>query len=415
MYNHFLLLLCSSFGLCANITNKSQCENTAHLFSTQHAICISTDELEEPPLGWSQTPRCFNGASKTYCAHTLLYYRSSRGLSLISTPEAANGVLEAHEHALGEEKYSLGTARSSSEKRKTEYPAEDLYEVRDIPGKGKGVIAKRPISKGDVILLDSPALLTSARLPIYLAPPEGAKLLETAVRNLAHDDQKAILALDKPPGTDGVDVILKTNSFSCQFNDKGVGDEYLCLFPRVSRINHACRPNANAKFIPRTLLMEIRALRDVVPGEEISISYGEVDLKYADRQRLYSGNWGFTCTCDLCTAGEAEVRESDERRERFAQLHRSLGSLTAENFDAQRVLRWEYEVLEISEKEGMEVLVTEDLERMAYIFDGLGRRAEAINWARKAKESLLRWKLGPYASSDDLKRIEELLSQLEQT
>ncbi|KAL1593223.1 hypothetical protein SLS60_010831 [Paraconiothyrium brasiliense] len=333
-----------------------------------------------------------------------------RGLSIISTPEAADGVLKARQYTLDEEEYSSKTKEFVL--RASRSSQADLYDVHDIRGKGKGVIAKRRISKGDVIMLDSPAIVSSARLPIHVTPSEGSELLETAASMLKGEDYNTIMALDKPAGATGLDAILKTNSFSCRFNDGGVGDEYLCLFPQVSRINHACQPNANAKFIPPTLLMEIRAMRDIEPGQEITISYGKVDLKFAERQKLYHDNWGFKCTCNLCASGIYKITESDWRRERFAELHQMLETLTTETYDAEQVVQWENEIFEISQTEGLEVLVTEDMERMAYVYAGLGNRSEALAWGQKAKRNLLQWKLGPNQFNDDHKRIEELLLEL---
>lgn len=222
--------------------------------------------------------------------------------------------------------------------------------------------------------------------------------------------RKEVLALDAHDGT-GLDGVMETNSFSCRFDDGATGDNYLCLFPEVSRVNHACRPNANAKFSSKTLLMEIRALRDIIPGEEISIAYGQVDLQYEERQKLYTQNWGFACTCELCAASKDAIAESDKRRMRFKQLHDMLASLTAETYDARRVLNWEKEIIEISEREGFEALVAEDMERIAYVYAGLGAHLEAISWAQKAEENILQWKVGPGETSNDLKRLKELLEQ----
>ncbi|KAK7187508.1 hypothetical protein PSPO01_06242 [Paraphaeosphaeria sporulosa] len=394
-----LLLLCSPLVLCSKARAIFQCENPAHLPNQQQTICAPADSRLRPSLEWSLAPTCSKSTTSTYCAHTLLHYRNNRGLSIISTPKAAQGVFEAREHLLDEEGHAVGT--------------DDCYEVRSIRGKGKGVISKREIKKGDIIMLDSAAIVSSARLPLHITPHEGSKLLETAARMLTEEDYDAIMALDKPSGTTGLDAILKTNSFSCQFNDGGVGDEYLCLFPKVSRINHACQPNANAKFIPRTLSMEIRALRDIPPWQEITISYGKVNLKYAERQKLYKENWGFKCSCNLCASGIYKLAESDWRRERFTQLHDQLEALTAEDYNTEQVIQWENEILGISETEGLEVLVTEDMERMAYVYAGLGRHSEALAWGLKAKQNLLQWKLGPKDTSDDLKRIEELLVDLQ--
>ncbi|KAF9739489.1 hypothetical protein PMIN04_000721 [Paraphaeosphaeria minitans] len=364
----------------------SQCENSAHLSGHQHTICASADSKLRPSLEWSLVPTCSKGITRTYCAHTLSDYRNNRGLSIIGTPKATQGVFEAREHLWGEEGHVLIRIKSPADKNGC--LKDDRYEVRSIRRKGKGIISKREIKKGEVIMLESAAIVSSAQLPLHITPNEGSELLRTAARMLPEEDYSAIMALNKPSGTTGLDAILKTNSFSCQFNDGGVGDDYFCLFAEVSRINHACQPNANAKFILRTLAVEIRALKDIPLWQEISISYGKVDLKYAERQ-------------------------SDWRRERFTQLHEHLEASTAEKYETERAIPWENEILEISEKEGLEVLVTEDMERMAYAYASLGKHSEALDWGHKAKQNLLHWKLGPKDTSDDLRRLEELLVELQ--
>lgn len=260
-------------------------------------------------------------------------------------------------------------------------------------------------------MLDSPGIIASAQVPMHVSPSEGSRLFQSAITMLDDLTRQEVLALDGHGDTD-INGILEKNAFSCQFGDGGTGDDYLCLFPEVSRINHACRPNANAKFSSRMLSMEIRALQDIAPGEEISISYGKVELKHSERQSLYSANWGFACSCDLCTASKSAIAESDWRRERFGQLHEMLVSLTAESYNVERVLGWEKEILAISEVEGFESLIMEDMERMAYVYAGLGHIAEAVLWAQKAKENLLLWKISSGNDSDDLKRVEELLKEL---
>jgi hypothetical protein len=221
-----------------------------------------------------------------------------------------------------------------------------------------------------------------------------------------------VLSLDMSHSDTALENVMKTNSFACQLDDSDVGDAYMCLFPSVSRINHACSPNAHARFIPRTLLMEIKALRDIAVGEEISISYGKIELKHAERQRLYKDGWNFKCTCSMCTASKYEIAGSDQRRARFSQLRRMLDSLTVETYDAQQIVAWEKELMEISAVEGLDILLAEDYERLAYVYAGHGMKRDAITWATKAKESLVEWKITEGAPNNELVRIEALLQEL---
>ncbi|PVI04630.1 SET domain-containing protein [Periconia macrospinosa] len=347
---------------------------------------------------WSDAPDCLQGREgKKYCVHTTSRFRGG-GLSIISTPEAAEAASSAFAYA----------------RKQAHYPHDEWLEVKDIPGKGKGLVAKEILKKGKIIMVDAARVITSSKVPFYLQPGEGLNLYNSAVERLPPKDRALVLDLDKSKKGTGVDDILKTNSFGCIFPDgsEGEGDGYLCLFPLVSRINHACRPNANAKFMPRSLLMEIKALRDIQPGEEISISYGRIDLKHAERQDLYQKGWHFTCTCSLCTADAYAISGSDQRRKRFTWLREQLNSLTSETYDTEQVLAWEKEVLEISEKEGFEVLIAEDLERMAYVYNGLGKKDTAIMWAKRAKKNLLNWTVVDGGLNNELDRIDALLREL---
>ncbi|KAI0044070.1 hypothetical protein FA95DRAFT_1460274, partial [Auriscalpium vulgare] len=58
-----------------------------------------------------------------------------------------------------------------------------------------------------------------------------------------------------------------------------------------------CVPNAMIRWDAPTLTLEIRALRPILPGEEVTISYVHAyelhDKRKSDMQQRY----GFTCTC----------------------------------------------------------------------------------------------------------------------
>jgi hypothetical protein len=221
-----------------------------------------------------------------------------------------------------------------------------------------------------------------------------------------------VLALDQSLGGSKAEDIMKTNAFACQLADGDVDDAYMCLFSSVARINHACQPNAHARFVPKTLSMEIKAQRNIAAGEEIGISYGRTDLKHAERQALYQEGWNFKCTCSLCTASHYDVAGSDQRRARFAILRKLLENLTAETYNAQQIVAWEKEVMEIGQREGLETLLAQDYERLAYVYAGHGMMGDARRWAKMARESLLEWVVVDGGPRNQVRRIEELLREL---
>lgn len=346
---------------------------------------------------WSHIPFCVaRRGGLEYCTHTTANFRDGHGLSVIANPTAADAISAAF--------YAS---------RKVERVSEVGLDVQTLPGKGKGLITTRPVTKGQTILLDSPRIIASAQFPSLVTHAQGQSLFKTVLEQLPVVDRNLIMSLDMSLGGTDIENVMKTNAFACQINDGHVDDAYMCLYPSVARINHACVPNAHARFIPRTLMMEIKAVRDIVAGEEITISYGKIDLQSAERKKLYQDGWNFTCTCSLCTASSYEIAGSDQRRARFAQLRQILENLTAESYDAQQVVAWEKEVIDLSEQEGLDILLAVDYERLAYVYAGHGLLNDARVWALKAKKSLNDWKVAEGGPDNEIVRVMELLAELE--
>jgi len=397
-----------AFGLYAYAS--PQCPNAPHQFAVQAQLplqlphCPYTTGNTEPlpketplqHLPWSHDPACAQGKQKKYCTYTTSETRGGHALSIIARPVAANAISAAF-LALNGEHQSL----------------DDGLEVRAFPGKGKGLITTKALKKGETILLDTARIIASSHFPTQVTRAQGQTLFSAVLDRLPRADRNSVLALDQSLGGSKVEDIMKTNAFACQLADGEVDDAYMCLFPSVARINHACQPNAHARFVPKTLSMEIKAQRDIAAGEEIGISYGKIDLKHADRQALYQEGWNFRCTCSLCTASQYDVAGSDQRRARFAQLRKMLENLTAETYDAQQIVAWEKEVMEISQREGLDTLLAQDYERLAYVYAGHGMMGDARRWAKMAKESLLEWVVVDGGPRNQIRRIEDLLKELD--
>jgi hypothetical protein len=371
-----------------------------HALSDQTPLCLNEDsttpdEQFDHPV-WSHRPICITKNEKEYCTYTTDDFRTHHGLSIISTPTAADAISSAFPFTQ--------SARQVSE---------DHLTVKSIPGKGFGLITTRNIPKGTTILLDAPRIIASAAFPAHVLHSQGSLLFTNALSQLPVPDRDLVLSLDQSLGGTPMEDVMKTNAFACQLHDGGEDDAYMCLFSSVARINHACRPNAHARFIPSTLLMEIKALRDIAAGEEISISYGRVDLKHAERQKLYKEGWNFECTCSLCTSESHVLSLSDQRRARFAQLRKKLENLSPETYDTQQIVAWEKEAMELSKKEVLDVLLAPDYERLAYVYAGLGMVGKARKWAAKARESLVEWTVVDGGPRNDIVRVEELMESLE--
>ena len=76
------------------------------------------------------------------------------------------------------------------------------------------------------------------------------------------------------------------------------------IFPKLSRFNHSCVPSAEFRWNAGLNRQEIRAIRDIVPGEEITLCYFTVEimvLSKSDRQEYLRDHYGFTCDCQACS------------------------------------------------------------------------------------------------------------------
>ncbi|KAI0755043.1 SET domain-containing protein [Daedaleopsis nitida] len=107
------------------------------------------------------------------------------------------------------------------------------------------------------------------------------------------------------------------------------------VFPLASRLfNHSCVPNAACKYViiqTEPVRMEVVALHDISQDDEITVPYLDPALPYQTRQEALRVNYGFQCTCRLCTfqdgigavpappsAGSAQLRELEANLRSFA-------------------------------------------------------------------------------------------------
>jgi hypothetical protein len=77
--------------------------------------------------------------------------------------------------------------------------------------------------------------------------------------------------------------------------------QVMALFPNVSRMNHACAPNA-VSYRSSDGSSIVYAMTTIIPGDEITIGYRAdiLQLPRHLRQQILFNNWGFHCTCCRC-------------------------------------------------------------------------------------------------------------------
>lgn len=191
-----------------------------------------------------------------------------------------------------------------------------LYTLRDIPGKGKGLVANRPISPGTLIICE-PALFTTESLQ-NAATIE--KDLATIVKALPKKDQVAFLSLhNNYPGKHPFSNIIRSNGYPL-----GPSSDVGGVFLETARINHSCRPNAQHAWNDKLKTMLVHAVRNIAEGEELTLSY-VAGGPWSARQEHIRTFFGFRCTCDICSLPEDEQQVSDERLEKAQRLDEAIG------------------------------------------------------------------------------------------
>ena len=89
-------------------------------------------------------------------------------------------------------------------------------------------------------------------------------------------------------------------------NNFGVLSELLSLvgagcYPDTALLNHSCAPNCVLAFAGSTL--EVRAIRGIEAGEELTHSYVDLCQPTAARREILRARYGFECGCSRCVNG----------------------------------------------------------------------------------------------------------------
>ncbi|KAK4213122.1 hypothetical protein QBC37DRAFT_388231 [Rhypophila decipiens] len=293
-----------------------------------------TTAQEDNPLSyspWSHVPTCVladpklsarkNVPTRKYCVFTNSHHEA-RGVSIITTPETAASVI-----ALLDEKTNSTAAIMS---RSKELAFDPPWKIMEMPNKGGlGVIATRKIKRYEEIMIDHATMVVDIKFASVVLAFKGYRLLHLAADQLRDPDSIYSLAKSTEMAADEVENVVRTNSFSTTL---GEDEDHMAIYPLVSRINHACKPNAFTRWIIRSQSTSIAALRDIEPGEEITISCPflpspfctqtippnqesdlPLGLTHSERQRRLQ-RWSFTCSCALCTAPQETISASDKQR-----------------------------------------------------------------------------------------------------
>ncbi|KAJ8122048.1 hypothetical protein ONZ43_g1656 [Nemania bipapillata] len=141
------------------------------------------------------------------------------------------------------------------------------------------------------------------------------------LKTLTKERQRQFLSLHNNfPGRNAFAGIVKTNALPC-----GPGADSGGIYLEICLINHSCIPNCHNSWNSETQQETIHAIRDILAGEEITISY-ETGALTASRHEHLRKNFGFDCHCDLCSLPLEELQASDHRRRQIKLLDEQIGN-----------------------------------------------------------------------------------------
>ncbi|KAF5241669.1 hypothetical protein FAUST_3743 [Fusarium austroamericanum] len=181
----------------------------------------------------------------------------------------------------------------------------NLFVVRDVPLKGKGLIATTKIPKGTRIIAESPLI----KVPRECFSDD---LLRQSVikelSKLSQDQRASFYSLLNSHPKWGEEVgIVATNGLCA-----GPDQDDSAVFLTTSRINHSCKPNAQNRWNQDLGKVTIHAVEDIEQGQEITITYLGNPEVYEERQKKLKNAFGFDCCCRLCSLSPAE-RDLDDK------------------------------------------------------------------------------------------------------
>ncbi|KAF3343709.1 hypothetical protein VD0002_g1360 [Verticillium dahliae] len=389
-------LLLAGMGLLVSVTDTGGPpggpsrlgECLAHLpgsiqWASRNTSPLAVDDTAGPRpeswAPWTHRPSCVEAANDPkvkFCTYTDAGH-GPHGFSLITTPEIAAANIDT----LQDPSFSSVGAPNLEHWQKLE--DDPPYEVVDLPGKGKGVVATRLIKKYDVFMSDYAVLFVNFQFTASVRQHDGYDQLHTAAERLRNPH--ALLSLGRSnPGhqSDIVEDVMRTNSFNLDIS----GVPHMGMFPKISRVNHACKPNSFMRFSKRSFGATIVAFRDIHPAEEITISYAPFGLTHSQRQSTLA-DWGFKCTCEMCTAAPDVIAASDARRSKVEDLQAQVLDFLGRG-KIHGAIKLIESILELLETEGLQPLMTEHYDSLARIYWYLNERGKSRANARSAVELL---------------------------
>ena len=200
------------------------------------------------PTEWTHSAPCFrNGTASEFCIYTSQTFADSRGMSLLTSPRRAANIRKARAFTNPEE--IRGVNQDIVRDRIASYT------VVAMPGKGMGVVAAKPLNRGDLIMSNTVSIMIDYAAFETVPEDEMRRLQVAGVEYLPMSHRSRLMNLSSHSEVEGyykrVEKILSTNAFDIDIGDD---DEYsfYVVFPesesdtigirqrRATALKHLC-------------------------------------------------------------------------------------------------------------------------------------------------------------------------------
>ena len=310
---------------------------------------------------------------------------------------------------------------------KNHRPSCPPFTIREVPGKGRGMVATRRIQAGQVIVEEMSWI--NLELPSEAVIYKGGvahglpvEKLKYQIDKLDDETRDKILGLHDPAEniqtlrSQNINVeklcAKNPNFYHWKVNAGDYGSKLLriftdcnikiCpdpalynsaesgLFQYISFINHSCNPNVFWTWVMGDFQRkQVRALKMIEKNEEISANYWECDdvnlgsREY--RQQFMLENHGFLCKCSECSLEGKALEENDrlrkEARTRIEKIVNLLQEKSSQNANTvKKALKLSQEMMERIEKLDVQIEILDKLLQfslpLAYLAKMRGIRAE---------------------------------------
>lgn len=359
--------LTTSYDAPSIVTFQGNVSQTTQTLDEARAIAA-----QDPDFPWTFWPDCFStetegteDTEETYCVFSHQGFARGRGVFILTTRTFAYAMLE---------KPAFTKPKVLQDVNHYENPP---FVQHEFPGKGRGLVANKTLHRGEKIFSSTPIVITD--VDAYdLVESERLALLHRGVETLPAETQRLFWELMGHKQGDPVEDRINTNNFDVTID--GVSQQV--LFPEIAMLNHDCRPNAAYFFDEETMTQYVHAIRDIHPGEEITITY--IDNEKDRKTRLSRlENWGFQCNCLSCTAHSSLTGESDRRLYQITDLAQTLDDWTASSSASPAVAEM---LISLYVQERLDASLGTAYKYAAETYSSFGKKWEAMKYARLSVE-----------------------------